>query len=407
MNKYVPRVLSSLASDLLGEPIRMARSTLSTLLWYKVDISGFRWQIDPRVLKKHFKHMPMAFAIESVDNEYQGPEWSKIAGTTFDVCRYDGTTILLKYAANENTTVQDGLPIRIEISLNVLYTKKNIQTLKMFTRTLVKETREIERQQAKSMYRLVGVGGGGGTTQEWGRPTRSVADVFIPDTQQRRIEESVTKFAASEKWYREHNIPYHFGIMLHGAPGTGKSSVVQAITNIIDCDVYYVNTASLGMMLTNDYWIRTSSKERTRIVIIEDVDTSVFSKRRNKPEKVEKFDSLASSNFTEFNIGTFLNFIDGFASPDKVIYIMTTNHLDELDPALIRPGRIDLSLEIGYVDNETFAKFTMFHYKRIPMDINVRNGLTFAELQTKVMEGMTFEDLCDYVKIKEEEYHGK
>lgn len=406
MNKYVPRVLSSLASDLLGEPIRAARSTLSTLLWYKLDISGFRWQIDPRVLKRHFKHMPTAFTIESVDNEYQGPEWSKIVGTTFDVCRYEGTTILLRYSANENATVSDGVPVRVEISLNVLYTKKNIQKLKSFTRMLVKDTREIERHQAKSIYHYVGAGGGGGMSQEWGRPTRTFADVFIPDEQQRRIEESVIKFANSEKWYRDHNIPYHFGIMLHGDPGTGKSSVVQAITNIIDCDVYYVNTAALGPALNNDYWLRNTNKERTRIAIIEDVDTSVFSKRRNKSnEKVEKYDRFPPPQ--EFSIGTFLNFIDGFASPDKVIYIMTTNHLDELDPALIRPGRIDLSLEIGYVDNETFTKFTMFHYKRIPMDINVRNGLTFAELQTKVMEGMTFEDLCDYVKIKEEEYHGK
>ena len=397
MNKYIPRALSSLAADLLGEPIRAARSTLSTLLWYKLDISGFRWQIDPRVLKKYFKHMPTAFAIESVDNEYQGPEWSKIVGTTFDVCRYEGTLILLKYSANENATVQDGMPVRVEISLNVLYTKKNIQKLKSFTRTLVKDTREIERQQAKSIYHRVGVAGGGGMSQEWGRPTRSFADVFIPDEQQRRIVNSVEKFANSEKWYRDHNIPYHFGIMLHGAPGTGKSSVVQAITNIIDCDVYYVNTASLGTVLINDYWLRNTSKVRTRIVIIEDVDTSVFSKRRNKlTEQAEKGDG--GNWLPEFNIGTFLNFIDGFASFDKVIYIMTTNHLDELDPALIRPGRIDLSLEIGYVDNETFAKFTMFHYKRMPMDIKVRNGLTFAELQTKVMEGMTFEDLCDYVK---------
>ena len=77
---------------------------------------------------------------------------------------------------------------------------------------------------------------------------------------------------------------------------------------------------------------------------------------------------------------------------------MTTNHLEKLDPALIRPGRIDVSVEIGYVDNETFAQFTKFHYGRMPININVRNGFTFAQLQTYVMKGMSFDDLCDLVK---------
>ena len=101
------------------------------------------------------------------------------------------------------------------------------------------------------------------------------------------------------------------------------------------------------------------------------------------------------------SIASLLTFMDGFDNPENMIYIITTNHVEDLDPALIRPGRIDLSMYIGYIDNEVFDKFVCYHYgKHIPDTFEIRSGLTCAELQTKVMDGMTFEDILEYARAK-------
>ena len=77
---------------------------------------------------------------------------------------------------------------------------------------------------------------------------------------------------------------------------------------------------------------------------------------------------------------------------------ITTNHVEMLDPALIRPGRIDLMVEMKTAVTETLEQFLKFHYPntKIPTITSVRDGITFAELQTKVLQGYSVEDIIAY-----------
>lgn len=98
------------------------------------------------------------------------------------------------------------------------------------------------------------------------------------------------------------------------------------------------------------------------------------------------------------NLATILNAIDGVGAGESAIYIFTTNHLEQLDAALIRPGRIDLCLEIGYACVETLNDFCKsFYDKEIPEmeTFEIKDGLTFAELQVDVMRGMPMEELLE------------
>jgi ATP-dependent 26S proteasome regulatory subunit len=90
--------------------------------------------------------------------------------------------------------------------------------------------------------------------------------------------------------------------------------------------------------------------------------------------------------------------LDGIGAPTNVIYIFTTNHVEMLDPALIRPGRIDLMVEMKTAVPETLEQFLKFHYPdtSIPAITSVRDGITFAELQTKVLQGCSVEDIIAY-----------
>ena len=224
------------------------------------------------------------------------------------------------------------------------------------------------------------------------RPVRTWDDVFIPDAMQQQICTSLHKFVDGVDWYREHKIPYHFGILLHGVPGTGKSSIVQAIIHEIMCDVCVISPGKLSGALEEGIFTHYRECHRHQVVIIEDVDTNVF-----KHDNSLKRDARLNETDPEL-LGRLLNYIDGLDSPDGTIWILTTNHVDKLDPALTRPGRMDLNFEVGYVSDETFAKFMRFHYNFNIGDHHVRDGLLFGDLQTKVMLGWTPEQLLAYTK---------
>ena len=98
-------------------------------------------------------------------------------------------------------------------------------------------------------------------------------------------------------------------------------------------------------------------------------------------------------------LASVLNQLDGINSLSNTVYVFTTNYIDKLDPALIRPGRIDLKIEIGYVTTETFNKFVKKHYgKTVDPDMKIKDGLTFAELQTYVMKEYSFDQIVDIVR---------
>ena len=99
-------------------------------------------------------------------------------------------------------------------------------------------------------------------------------------------------------------------------------------------------------------------------------------------------------------LGKLLNYMDGYGSPDGTIWILTTNHINKLDPALVRPGRIDLNIEIGYATDETFVKFMKFHYGyNVPDTYHIKDGMLFGDLQTKVMLGWSVDQMLDYSRI--------
>lgn len=143
------------------------------------------------------------------------------------------------------------------------------------------------------------------------------------------LVEDVRKFRDNKDWYIDSNIPYKRGYLFYGPPGTGKSSLSFALASELKRDCYIVNLSSIS---SDDALIAAFSRiNGNSILLLEDVD-SAFVKRDNKESKIS-FSGL-------------LNCLDGAFSKQGVITIMTTNHIDRLDPALIRAGRIDMQIEM-------------------------------------------------------------
>ena len=145
-------------------------------------------------------------------------------------------------------------------------------------------------------------------------------------------------------------------------------------------DLYILN---LNVITDQGLEAAMDSIDKNAVVLIEDIDSFKATNRRIDDKKKDSKDNSHSS----LTLSGILNAIDGISGSNGRIIIITTNKLGAIDPALVRPGRIDLKLELGYLSEETtvdaFARF--FPEYKIP-DFRLREKLTPAEFQNIVMQ---------------------
>ncbi|PYH93665.1 hypothetical protein BO71DRAFT_381146 [Aspergillus ellipticus CBS 707.79] len=180
---------------------------------------------------------------------------------------------------------------------------------------------------------------------EWkpfGKPRRKrpLDSVILDEGVKERIVEDVKDFTSSGKWYHDRGIPYRRGYLLYGPPGTGKSSFIQALAGELDYDIAILNLSERGLTDDRLNHLLTIVPNRT-LVLLEDVDAA-FSNRRTQTDD----DGYRGANVTFSGL---LNALDGVASAEERIVFLTTNHVERLDEALVRPGRVDMTVRLGEV----------------------------------------------------------
>jgi mitochondrial chaperone BCS1 len=149
--------------------------------------------------------------------------------------------------------------------------------------------------------------------------------------------QDIDRFLASRETYRQRGIPWRRGYLLYGLPGTGKSSVIRAIASHYGRELVSLSLTDMDDSALLRAW---SAITATSVIALEDVD-SVFEGRRP---------------LGELSFSALLNTLDGAGAVEGSIAILTTNHRNQLDPALTRPGRCDRVFELGYLSPETCAK---------------------------------------------------
>ncbi|KAG0231990.1 hypothetical protein BGX31_005309 [Mortierella sp. GBA43] len=186
---------------------------------------------------------------------------------------------------------------------------------------------------------------------QWNRtrskPKRPLDTIVMDRDIKALVVNDAKEFLTSEKWYSERGIPYRRGILLYGSPGTGKTSFLHALAGELGLNIYVINLS--GKMMSDDTLSDLVALAPSRcLMLIEDVD-SAFVQR----------DSKEAGHRVTFS--GLLNAIDGLAAQEGRIFCLTTNHLDRLDEALIRPGRIDVRIHFGKATRdqaqELFIKF--------------------------------------------------
>ena len=207
---------------------------------------------------------------------------------------------------------------------------------------------------------------------------RSLDTVFLPEEQKQRIVQDVETFLERKEWYAQRGIPYRRGLLFKGPPGCGKTSMVLALAAHFSKPIYVLNLGSIKS--DNDLFRAVTRTPDEAILLIEDIDaakTSVARSTEPKPPNADKDEAPPLS------LSGLLNAIDGTFARDGRILIMTTNHPDKIDPALIRPGRIDLKEHIGYLeDSEIKAMCQKFLGDRgVLFAQKVEHPVTPADLQ--------------------------
>lgn len=147
-------------------------------------------------------------------------------------------------------------------------------------------------------------------------------------------------------------IPYRRGYLLHGSPGSGKSSFITALAGSFSLNICILNLSERGLTDDKLNHLMTNLPERS-ILLLEDID-SAFNLRKQVGEN-EGF----NSNVTFSGL---LNSLDGVASGEKRIVFMTTNFVERLDEALIRPGRVDLIAELGDAEESQVRELLLKFY---------------------------------------------
>lgn len=182
------------------------------------------------------------------------------------------------------------------------------------------------------------------------RPLESIAmDRSIKDD----IIKDINHFNDSEEWFVSKGIPYKLTYVFHGKPGTGKTSLIKSIASYFNRNICSLNINSIS-----DSSLRKamSTVPSGSIVIMEDFDSS-SSTRDRKSINI----SQGENNTTSFlSLTGILNALDGIDSLHDTILFMTTNHLEKVDPALYRKGRVDHILEIKEVSPVAVREYSEY-----------------------------------------------
>ncbi len=234
------------------------------------------------------------------------------------------------------------------------------------------------------------------------RPSRPIETVVLDREQKSRLLADINEYLHPKTaiWYANRGIPYRRGYLLAGPPGTGKSSLAWAIAGVFGLDIYCISLVE-PTLTEEDLGTMFTSLPRRCVVLLEDIDAAGLVKRVEATATEEAKDTSEAAKLGAeiskaikasqekgtkgkegqgISLSGLLNAIDGVASHEGRVLLMTTNFPEKLDEALIRPGRIDMKIDFT---KATKSQMTELFIRMYSPDAEAPNTPSKATLSEK------------------------
>jgi len=220
-------------------------------------------------------------------------------------------------------------------------------------------------------------------------PLETYADIGGLDKQVQEIKEAVELPLTHPEFYEDIGIKPPKGVILYGPPGTGKTLLAKAVANATSATFLRVTGSELiqkylgeGPKLVRELF-RVADEHAPSIVFIDEID-AVGTKRYESNSGGERE--------IQRTMLELLNQLDGFDARGDVKVVMATNRIDSLDPALIRPGRIDRKIEFPLPDMKTQQRIFGIHTAKMTLKEDVKFGELIHQKDT--LSGADIRAIC-------------
>ncbi|KAH7374824.1 BCS1 N terminal-domain-containing protein [Plectosphaerella cucumerina] len=265
---------------------------------------------------------------------------------------FRGRPVLLNRSKGEPLTGIGGTTKRDDISLSCF--GFSADTLKKLLETAQADHLRKDHDKTVIYRGHMGVNTGANWSRATSRLSRPFDTIYTRAGLKETLVNDVKDYLSAETkaWYANCGIPWRRGYLLTGPPGTGKSSISFALAGHFGLKIYTVSLSSPGATEENLSML-FEQLPQSCIVLFEDVDAAGLTRTRaasskDVPSRARR--SRGPSSRPGLSLSGLLNLLDGVASQEGRILIMTTNHAEDLDKALIRPGRVDMTLHFGLAD---------------------------------------------------------
>ena len=334
------------------------------MITVKDDDAAFAWVKEWFLEQRFLKRIRRVDLDTTVRNERiamipaPGKHWFLYRGRPFEV----------RFSRTENTRERTGR--RLE-SLTFRTLGRNRAFLECFVEDVV--SCHIKRQGVQSYLYVYEDG--------WdyleGYSPRRLASVILQPGEKEHLLEDVAQFRKSKQRYQQLGVPYHRGYLFYGPPGTGKTSLVSALAGHFGLSIYVINLPDF-----NDRSLLSAVNQvpANSVLLFEDIDCMRGSQSRDRLDSeggnvTTTLNTKENASINGVTLSGLLSVLDGFHAPNGVLFVMTTNHVDKLDAALLRPGRIDYRLYLGKAADQQKVEL----YRRFFCDASEDEAREFVE----------------------------